>query len=186
MGIPSETYFLIVAGLGVVLGGFAGLVAVWSARSWSAGTAPSSWTVAEAVRSAFQLGLLGLAVVGTYSIVDDVEATVRLISLAAVVMLAYSIAVLGRPTSVSGDRYRRQIIAITAFILVFASVNIGLASVGYLQFLMLVLLARPALFYVQSLPAMGPAEAGAVGDEPVGDVAPESVDTAGSADATGS
>jgi hypothetical protein len=179
--MPGETYFLIVAGLGVVLGGFAGLVAVSSARPWS-GAVASSWTIDEAVRSAFQLGLLGLAVVGTYSIVDDVEATVRLISLAAVVMLAYSVAVLGRPTSLGGDRYRRQIIAITAFILVFASVNIGLASVGYLQFLMLILLARPALFFIQSLPAMVPAETGPAGDEPAAEATAGSVDAAGSVD----
>jgi len=141
-----------IAGLGVSLAGFAGLIA---ALDPSPGSVVRRWRIRNIVIGGFWLTFMGFGTIATYTLTTDVDLTVRIVSaVSAAVLLA---------------RFRTEIRPGPAWpewrALVFASVtgltviglliaNAVIASVGFLQLLMLLELTDPAsifLFTVRDL-----------------------------------
>ena len=127
-------------GLGVTLAGFAGLIAALQGREGPV----AAWRIRNVVFQGFGVTWVGFATVAFYTITQDVTLTVRL---ASIVLLAARAASWGelRPSAAWRDeRQRRGGIVIQLAFAIAVVVNIALASVGYLQLLLLVFVSAPA------------------------------------------
>ena len=134
--MPGEFYFMAIGGLGVTLAGFAGLIAALQGR---AGHSPAvvGWRIRNVVAYGFATTFVGFGAVALYTLTQDVTLTVRL---ASILLLLFRAANWGelRPSAAWRDERQRWggILAQGAFATAVV-VNIALASVGYLQLLLL-------------------------------------------------
>ena len=150
--MPGEFFFMAIAGLGVSLAGFAGLIA---ALDPSPGSAVRQWRIRNIVVSGFFLTFMGFGTIATHTLTSDVEVTVRIISaVAAVVLLARFLKEI-RPGPAWPDRRGLVIASVMGLSVIgLLVVNSVIASVGFLQLLMLLELTDPAsifLFTVRDL-----------------------------------
>lgn len=138
--MQGEFYFMAVGGLGVTLAGFAGLIAALQGREGPV----AGWRIRNVVAGGFSVTIVGFATVALYTLTQEVSQTVRL---ASIVLLALRAASWGelRPSAAWRDeRQRRGGIIIQLAFAIAVVANIALASVGYLQLLLLVALTGPA------------------------------------------
>ncbi|HSM16866.1 MAG TPA: hypothetical protein VK845_07700 [Gemmatimonadales bacterium] len=150
--MPGEFFFMAIAGLGVSLAGFAGLIA---ALDPSSGSAVRQWRIRNIVVSGFFLTFMGFGTIATHTLTSDVAVTVRIISaVAAVVLLARFLKEI-RPGPAWPDRRGLVIASVMGLSVIgLLVVNSVIASVGFLQLLMLLELTDPAsifLFTVRDL-----------------------------------
>lgn len=145
--MPGEFYFMAVGGLGVTLAGFAGLIA---ALQGSQGPV-AAWRIRNVVFLGFGVTLLGFGTVALHSITQDVPLTVRLVSTVMVVMRAANWGALRAGAAWRSERQRRGAIVLQLGFAIAAIVNIALASVGYLQLLLLVSLSAPAGIFANAV-----------------------------------
>jgi hypothetical protein len=139
--VPSEFfYFMAVGGLGVTLAGFAGLIAALQGREGPV----AAWRIRNVVFQGFGVTIVGFGTVALYTITQDVTLTARLASIVMVVTRATSWGELRPSAAWRDERQRRGAIFIQLAFAVAVIVNIALASVGYLQLLLLVFLTAPA------------------------------------------
>ena len=128
-----------IGGLGVTLAGFAGLIAALQGTRGPV----AAWRIRNVVYGAFGVTIIGFATVALFTITQDVPLTVRLASVLMVVTRAASWGQLRPGAAWRDERQRRGAIFIQLVFAIAVVVNIALASVGYLQLLLLVLLTGP-------------------------------------------
>jgi len=150
--MPGEFFFMAIAGLGVSLAGFAGLIAALDPRQ---GSAVRQWRIRNIVMRGFWLTFMGFGTIATHTVTDDVELTVRIVSAVAALVLFARFLKEIRPGPAWPDRRGLVRASVMAMIVVGLLVaNTVVASVGFLQLLMLLELTDPAsifLFTVRDL-----------------------------------
>jgi hypothetical protein len=146
--MPGEFYFMAIGGLGVTLAGFAGLIAALHGPEGPV----AAWRVRNIVFQGFSVTLVGFATVALYGLTQDVTLTVRL---ASAVMVVVTLAARWGETRPGpawpNERTRRGYILTELVVAIAIIVNIALASVGYLQLLLLFLLSVPAGTFARSV-----------------------------------
>ena len=148
--MQGEFYFMAIGGLGVTLAGFAGLIAALERRE--GGHSPvAAWRIRNVVYQGFAVTFSGFATVALYTITQDVPLTVRLATIGTVLMSAASWRSMLPSAAWPDERRRRAAIFIVVAINAAALVNIALASVGYLQLLLLLWLTGPASTFMAAV-----------------------------------
>jgi hypothetical protein len=145
--MPGEFYFMAIGGLGVTLAGFAGLIAALQGPEGPV----AAWRIRNVVSSGFGVTLVGFATVALYTITQDVALTVRL---ASIVLVAAQLARWGewRPGPAwPNERRRRGYILGQLAVAIAVVVNVALASLGYLQLLLLLFLSVPAGIFARAV-----------------------------------
>jgi hypothetical protein len=145
--VPGEFYFMAIGGLGVTLAGFAGLIAALERRE--GGHSPvAAWRIRNVVYSGFGVTFVGFATVALYTITQNVTLTVRLATIVMLLTVAANWRSLLPSAALRSQRQRRVAIVMRLAVGAAALVNIALASVGYLQLLLLILLFGPIGIFV--------------------------------------
>jgi hypothetical protein len=164
--VPGEFYFMAIGGLGVTLAGFAGLIAALEGRA-SEGHGPiAAWRIRHVVYQGFSVTLVGFATVALYTVTQDVALTVRLATIGAVLtVVANWRSVL--PGAAWPDERRRRVAVIARTTLSAAAlVNVALASVGFLQLFLLLLLSGPASTFILAVADFNQGVESAANDQP--------------------
>lgn len=144
--MPGEFFFMAIAGLGVSLAGFAGLIAALDADRDSP---VRSWRIRNIVMSGFLLTFTGFGTVATHTLTDDVELTVRIVSLASAVVLGARFLKEIRPGPAWPERRSLVVASVIGLSVIGMLVaNVMIASVGFLQLLLLLELTDPAMIFV--------------------------------------
>lgn len=137
-----------VGGLGVTLAGFAGLVAALEGRPGARHSAIAGWRIRHVVYQGFGVTFVAFATVALYTLTQEVARTVQLGTVAAVLTVVANWRWLLPGPAWPDDRRRRVAIFARTIVCAVALVNVVLASVGFLQLLMLVLLSGPASTFI--------------------------------------
>jgi hypothetical protein len=138
--MQGEFYFMALGGLGVTLAGFAGLIAALQGREGPV----AAWRIRNVVFQGFGVTVTGFATVALYTITQDLALTVRLASGVLLVWRATGWGELRPSAAWRSERQRLGGIIIQAGYAVAVAANIALASLGYLQLLLLVAILGPA------------------------------------------
>jgi hypothetical protein len=149
--VQGEFFFMAIGGLGVTLAGFAGLIAALERRE--GGHSPvAAWRIRNVVDHGFVVTFAGFGTVALYAITRDVPITVRLVTVALVLVTA----AINRRAMVAGtawpDERRRQhalVIWLVATAGMLASLVLGSAEV--LQLLLLFQLTAPISIFRNSV-----------------------------------
>lgn len=145
--MQGEFYFMAVGGMGVTLAGFAGLIAALQGPEGPV----AAWRIRNVVYLGFGVTVVGFATAALYTITQDVTLTVRL---ATIVMVLTQIVRWQeyRPGPAWRDeRQRRGAIFGELALVIAILVNIALASVGFLQLLLLAMLIEPVGIFANSV-----------------------------------
>ena len=145
--MPGEFYFMAVGGLGVTLAGFAGLIAALQGREGPV----AAWRIRNVVYQGFGVTVVGFATVALYTITQDVVLTVRLATIVMALTRAASWGELRHSAAWRDDRQRRGAIVIQLVFVAAVVVNIAVASVGFFQLLLLILLLAPAGIFANAV-----------------------------------
>src|SRR3954464_2522122 len=147
--MPNESYFLAFGGLGLSLAGFAGLIATLTPQRPS-----TSLVTGYRVRTIVFLGLsltfVGFGTVAVFGVTGgDVITTARIGTLVMTIPFLRGLLVDSRPSPVwTDERERRITISIQLVLMAAALGNLAVASIAYLQVLMLLGLIGPvSIFY---------------------------------------
>ena len=159
--MPGEFYFMAVGGLGVTLAGFAGLIAALQGREGPV----AAWRIRNVVYLGLGVTFLGFATVALYTITQDVTLTVRLASILMVLTRAAGWRELRPSAAWRDERQRRGAIFIQVAFAAAVVVNVAVASVGYLQLLLLVLLLAPAGIFARAVREVTRSDASPTGTE---------------------
>lgn len=146
--MPGEFYFMAVGGLGVTLAGFAGLIAALEGGRESGHSLIAAWRIRNVVYQGFGVTFVGFATVALYATTQDVALTVRLATIGAVLAVAANWRTLQRGPAWPDERRRRVAIVVRAAACAAALVNVALASVGYLELFLLLVLSGPASTFI--------------------------------------
>jgi hypothetical protein len=150
--VDEEFYFMSLAGLGVSLAGFAGLISALDRRP-VAHSAVAAWRIRNIVLGGFTITFAGFATVLLFNLTNkDMTLTVRLASLilaAANVVPMFSEA---RPGP-AWPTERGRLVAIAATLLIIAADlgNVIVGGLGYLQLLFLVQLSGPVSIFINTV-----------------------------------
>lgn len=135
-----------IAGLGVSLAGFAGLI---SALDPSPGSPVKAWRIRNIVLSGFLLTFMGFGTIATHALTSDVELTVRIVSAAAALLLLARFTREVRPGPAWPDRRGLAVASVLGLSLIgLLAANAAIASAGLLQLLLLVELTDPASIFL--------------------------------------
>jgi len=146
--MPGDFYFMAFGGLGVSLAGFAGLISALD-RSRAPDSAVAVYRVRGIVFLGFTLTLIGFGTVALYTLTgEDLTLTVRLSSLALALMPVRGL-VESRPGPAWPNEQERRVSIVVLLVLIAVTAgNIFVASVGYLELVMLLQLTGPmSIFY---------------------------------------
>lgn len=148
--MPDQFYFMSLAGLGVSLAGFAGIIAALDRR-------PSSpvrrWRIRYIVMGGFILAFAGFLTIATYTVTgENLVRTVRFVSIVVAIALAIHYWTAQRPGPAwPKERGRRLAMAASwAGIALWAS-NVFFGSAGLLEIAFLGLLFDPASVFVNAV-----------------------------------
>lgn len=148
--MPGEFYFMALAGLGMSLAGFAGLIATLGNRQ--AGWEVVGWRIQNIVVGGLIITFSGFGVVAIYGVTEgDLALTLRLSSLLIASAHAAHVWFAVRPASpwVRGSRLSA---IIPGGIVVLALLANGVvADLGLLQILMLAMVVAPASIFVTTI-----------------------------------
>lgn len=164
--MPGESYFMAFGGLGLSLAGFAGLIAALNPTG--ATVAVTAYRIRVIVVLGFSLTFVGFGVVALYSITDAaLEVTVRAGTLLMLIPFLRGLAIDTRPGPVwASEGERHGTMAILVMMVAVTLGNLVVASVGYLQLLMLLGLIGPVtIFYNTIRDATGGTTATAAPDQ---------------------
>jgi hypothetical protein len=140
--VPGEFYFMAIGGLGVTLAGFAGLIAALERRE-GAHSPVAAWRIRNVVYSGFGVTFVGFTTVAVHTITQNVSLTVRLATIVMLLAVAANWRSLLPSAAWRSQGQRRVAIVMRLAVGAAALVNIALASVGYLQLLLLIMLFGP-------------------------------------------
>jgi hypothetical protein len=146
--VPGEFYFMGIGGLGVTLAGFAGLIAALEGRVGERQSPIAAWRIRSVVYGGFGVTFIGFATVALYTVTQDAVVAVRLASLGFVLILIANWRSLLPGEAWPDDRRRRVAIYVRTAVGALGLVNVALASVGFLQLLLLVMLSGPASTFI--------------------------------------
>ena len=105
--------------------------------------------------SGFAVTFIGFGIIAAYTVTENEALTARLGSLAIAVFIAARTYVSERPGPAwPDDRQRRRTIAVNVVTVLIALGNVIVGGVGYLAFLMLILLAGPVSIFVFSVTSL--------------------------------
>lgn len=140
------------AGLGVSLAGFAGLIVALD-RSPDAHSPVARWRIRNIVIGGFTITFVGFATVALYQVTDqDLDLTVRLASLLLAVANVLPIRAEARPGPAwPSERGRYMAIASTLGLVAMNLFNVWYAGLGLLQLLFLFQLAGPASIFFNTV-----------------------------------
>ena len=153
--MPGEFYFMAVGGLGVTLAGFAGLIAALEGRGGARQSPIAAWRIRHVVYQGFGVTFVGFFTVALFSATQDVTRTVQIATVAAVLTVVANWRSLLPGPAWPDDRRRRVAIFARSAVCVVALLNVKLASVGFLQLLLLVLLSGPASTFILAMADIG-------------------------------
>jgi hypothetical protein len=159
--MPGESYFLSFGGLGLSLAGFAGLIAALNPAS-EASRAVVAYRIRTIVILGFSLVFVGFGTVALYAATSaDLTATVRIATLLMLLPFVRGLVIDTRPGPVwDNERERRFTIGVLLVMVAVTVGNLVVASVGYLEVLMLLGLIGPVtIFYNTIRDATGGASA---------------------------
>lgn len=148
MAVPGEFYFMAIGGLGVTLAGFAGLIAALEGRVGERHSPIAAWRIRNVVYQGFGVTFVGFATVALYTVTQDVAVTVRVATIGVVLSIAANWRTLLPGAAWPDERRRRGAIVARTAVSAAALVNVYLASVGFLQLLLLLLLTGPASTFI--------------------------------------
>jgi len=159
--MPGESYFLSFGGLGLSLAGFAGLIAALNPAS-EATRAVIAYRIRTIVILGFSLTFVGFGTVALYAVTNaDLSATVRIATLLMLLPFLRGLLIDTRPGPVwDNERERRATIGVLLVMVAITLGNLVVASVGYLEVLMIIGLIGPvSIFYNTIRDATGGASA---------------------------
>jgi hypothetical protein len=152
--VPGEFFFMAMGGLGVSLAGFAGLIATFDRRAGS-GNPIAAWRIRGIVTRGFLVTITGFGTVAVHTLTEDVAMTVRIASF-FLVLMSFLLLRENRPGPAwPDDRRRRIIVRSTAFLLALMLLNMVLASVGFLQLLLLFWLSGAIGIFMNAVREIG-------------------------------
>jgi hypothetical protein len=147
--VPGESFFMVFAGLGVSLAGFAGLINALD-RSPDRGSPVTAYRIRNIVLLGFWLTFTALGTIATYTVTGgDLSVAIRVGTLSRVLPLVRGFFGDLRPGPAWPDERERRIsnlIGITMLLITIG--NLVVASVGYLEVIMVMGLIGPvSIFY---------------------------------------
>jgi hypothetical protein len=145
--MPGEFYFMAIGGLGVTLAGFAGLIAALQGPEGPV----AAWRIRNVVYTGFGVTFIGFSTVALYTVTQDLALTVRLASSVILVMVAGRWGEMRPSAAWESERQRRRFIFSLLIFAIAVAVNIALASLGYLQLLLLFALGSPAGIFARAV-----------------------------------
>jgi hypothetical protein len=150
--VDEEFYFMAIAGLGVSLAGFAGLISALD-RSPDAHSPVAAWRIRNIVIGGFALTFAGFATVALYRVTgDDLTLTMRLASLVLAFANVLPMPSESRPGPAwPSERGRYFAIAGTLVLIAVDLGNVWVGSLGYLQLLFLAQLVGPASIFFNTV-----------------------------------
>jgi hypothetical protein len=151
--VPDEFYFMSMGGLGLSLAGFAGLIAALGPKDDHVEIA--AWRIVTVVKFGLHVTFLGFGTIALFAVVADVSLTVRIVTGVAILTTLR----LNDRASIAGpgwtDEHERIQTRRLMLLLPLAGVpNLFLAHVGYLQIILLGLLALPAGTLITAVTAL--------------------------------
>jgi hypothetical protein len=156
--MPGESFFLVFGGLGVSLAGFAGLINALD-RSPERRSPLTAYRIRTIVLLGFSLTITGLGTIATYTATGgDLAVAIRIGTLSRVAVLVSGLATDLRPGPAwPNERERRFANLIGVTMLLITLGNVVVASLGYLELIMLMSLTGPVtIFYNTIRAATGP------------------------------
>ena len=154
--VPGESFFMAFGGLGVSLAGFAGLIAALR-RDRPEDLAVAAYRIRTIVFLGFSLTFAGFGAVAVFSATGDAAVTARIATLLLAVAYLRGLLFDTRPGPVwPVERNRRMTIVILLVLLGLTLNNFLLASLPYLQLLLILALVGPvSIFYATIVDATG-------------------------------
>ncbi len=140
-----------VGGLGVTLAGFAGLIAALESREGAGHSPIAAWRIRNVVYQGFAVTFVGFATVALFTTTQDVALTVRLATALMVLEMAANWRSVRASAAWPDERRRRFTIIARTIVGAAGLANVALASVGYLQLLLLLVLSGPASTFVLAI-----------------------------------
>jgi hypothetical protein len=152
--MEGQFFFTTIAGLGVSLAGFAGLVgALRPGRSWDA---VDRWRIRNIIQLGFLAALIALLPIPVFTLTSDVDLTVRIASACLVVAtLLEFVGVHRRDTEEWPSGASGYVAAGLALQVIPGLANVLLASLGLLEILLLVRLSHPANIFLRVVRDLG-------------------------------
>ena len=149
--MSDQGFFLALSGLGVSLAGFAGLIHALD-RSSDADDPVSKWRIRNVVSDGFGIALAGILVWPVYTITNDEDLTVRIVSAFMLIyFLRQSIVELQPGPAWPSEKRRRIVLVVRVAILVLLGVGVVLASVGYLQLMFFIYVIGPTGTFIRAV-----------------------------------
>jgi hypothetical protein len=150
--MPGEFYFMGLAGLGVTLAGFAGLIAALDRRPM-ARSPVTIWRIRNIVLGGFTITLVGFGTVALYTLTrEDLQLTCRLSSLLLVAVNLVPIWFESRPGPAWPTERGRRFAIGSSLVVVAADLgNVVVGGLGYLQILFLVQLLGPLSIFFNTV-----------------------------------
>jgi hypothetical protein len=156
--MPGESFFMTFGGLGLSLAGFAGLIAALTRRP--AKNVPlAAYRVRTIVFLGFSLTFIGFGTVALYSLLTpDIDNTIRAGTILMAIPFVRGLLIDTRPGPVwPNEGERRFSVGLLVIMLAATIANVVLASVGFLQILMILGLIGPvSIFYATIRDATDP------------------------------
>lgn len=150
--MPSESYFLAFGGLGLSLAGFAGLISTLTRRP-AANPVLAAYRTRTIVFLGFSLTFAGFGTVAAFGLLGpDVQSAVRVGTLVMLVSFLRGLLIDTRPGPIWPDERERW--GSIAVLVVMAAVTLGnlaVASVGYLQVVMMLGLIGPVTIFYNTI-----------------------------------
>jgi hypothetical protein len=146
--VSGEFYFIAVGGLGVTLAGFAGLIAALEGRAGETRAPIAAWRIRHVVFQGFGVTFVAFAIVAFFALTDDVAVTVRLGTIAGVLSIAANWRSLMPGAAWPDERRRWGAIVARSIVGVVGLTNLAVASVGFLELYLLVILSGPASTFI--------------------------------------
>ena len=150
--MTGESFFIAMAGLGVSLAGFAGLITALDRRP-AAHTAVSAWRIRNIVIGGFTVMFEGLATVALYQVTDgNLDLTIRLASLLVAAVIVPRVIIGSRPGPEWPTKRGRYVaIAFAVGLLLASLANVFVAGLGYLEAILLFQLSGPASIFINTV-----------------------------------
>lgn len=140
-----------IAGLGVSFAGFAGLIATFAPEEEKSSPV-WWWRITAIVRTGLQVTFASFSVIALEAVTGDVELTVRISTLVIVLGSLYETFRHSRSGPAWPDEaQRRTQVAQNLVVSAVMAVNVFVASVGFLLFIMLGLLFAPASVFIRAI-----------------------------------
>ncbi|HKB28914.1 MAG TPA: hypothetical protein VKC59_07820 [Candidatus Limnocylindrales bacterium] len=150
--MPDEFYYMAIAGLGVSLAGFGGIIAALDRRP-AANSPVAAWRIRNIAFTGFSLTFTGFGTVALYAVTSgDLTITVRAASLllaaADLLWLRFETA---RGPAWTSEGQRRVAIATAVALTVATLSNVAYGASGFLQVLLLAHLGSPVSIFFNTV-----------------------------------